>query len=71
MLGALLILIGFYAIDITTPGKLTQLVRAGSPNAAAVVAAAGMVSMAFIVVLAIHSSSGNLSEGLVAPRCTG
>lgn len=64
VLGTLLILIGFYAIDVTTPGKLTQLVRAGRPNAV-VVAAAGMVSMAFIVVLAIYVSSGKLSEGLI------
>jgi len=36
VLGVLLILIGFYAIGLTTPGKLTQLVRAGRPNAAVV-----------------------------------
>ena len=70
VLGVVLILIGFYAIDVTTPGKLTQLVRAGRPNAA-VVAAAGMVSMAFIVVLAIYASGGKLAEGLISTAVYG
>ena len=70
VVGVVLILLGFFAIDITTPGKLTQLVRAGRPNAA-VVAAAGMVSMAFIVVVAIYSSGGKLSEGLISTAVYG
>ncbi len=70
VLGVVLILIGFYAIDLTTPGKLTQLVRSGRPNAA-VVAASGMVSMAFIVVLAIYSSGGQLAEGLISTAVYG
>jgi hypothetical protein len=36
LIGVVLILIGSYAIDLTTPGMLTQLVRAGRPNAAVV-----------------------------------
>ena len=70
ILGVVLILIGFYAIDVSTPGKLTQLVQLGRPNAA-VVAASGMVSMAFIVVLAIYSSGGKLSEGLISTAVYG
>jgi uncharacterized membrane protein YjfL (UPF0719 family) len=65
ILGVLLILLGFYAVDITTPGKLNELVRAGAPNAVAVTAA-GMVSMAFIVVIAIFSAGGRLAEGLLS-----
>jgi uncharacterized membrane protein YjfL (UPF0719 family) len=64
VLGTLLMLLGFYAIDWTTPGKLTALVRSGLPNAV-IVTAAGMVSMAFIVVVAIYQSSGVLLEGLL------
>ncbi|MEO9220534.1 MAG: DUF350 domain-containing protein [Mycobacteriaceae bacterium] len=70
ILGVVLILIGFYAIDVSTPGKLTQLVQLGRPNAS-VVAASGMVSMAFIVVLAIYSSGGKLSEGLISTAVYG
>lgn len=64
IVGVVLVLLGFYAVDITTPGKLNELVRAGAPNAVAVTAA-GMVSMAFIVVVAIYSSGGRLAEGLL------
>ena len=65
IVGVVLVLLGFYAVDITTPGKLNELVRAGAPNAVAVTAA-GMVSMAFIVVVAIYTSGGRLAEGLLS-----
>ncbi|MEU4341773.1 DUF350 domain-containing protein [Nocardia sp. NPDC023852] len=67
LVGLVLMLVGFYAIDLTTPGKLRKLVVAGKPNAI-IVTAAGMISMAFIVVLAIFAvgGGGKLSEGLIA-----
>ncbi|MFP5021098.1 DUF350 domain-containing protein [Pseudonocardia phyllosphaerae] len=65
VIGTLMMLVGFWAIDLTTPGKLPQLVRAGLPNAV-VITAAGMLSMAFIIVLAIWSSSGSLLQGVVS-----
>ena len=64
VLGVLLMLLGFWAIDITTPGKLNRMVREGLPNSV-LVTAAGMISMAFIVVTAIYTSSGSLVEGLL------
>lgn len=64
ILGVGLVLVGFYAVDLTTPGKLNDLVRAGAPNAVAVTAA-GMVSMALIIVTAIWVSGGRLAEGLL------
>jgi hypothetical protein len=70
ILGLVLMLVGFYAIDLTTPGPLRKMVTAGKPNAI-IVASAGMVSMAFIVVLAIYSSSGRLGEGLLASAVFG
>lgn len=70
ILGLVLMIIGFYAIDLTTPGPLRKMVNAGKPNAI-LVAAAGMVSMAFIVVIAIYASSGNLREGLLASAVFG
>lgn len=51
--GSLLMLLGFYAIDLTTPGKLSMLVRTGMPNAV-IVTAAGLLAMSLIVVVAIH-----------------
>jgi uncharacterized membrane protein YjfL (UPF0719 family) len=65
IVGVLLMLLGFYAVDVTTPGKLYRLVRDGLPNAV-LITAAGMISMAFIVVVAIYASSGALAEGLLA-----
>jgi len=65
VIGVLLMLLGFWAIDLTTPGKLPQMVRAGMPNAVTITAA-GMLSMAFIIVVAIYSSSGSLLEGIIS-----
>lgn len=64
IVGLMLMLLGFYAIDFTTPGKLSELVRRGLPNAV-VITASGLVSMAFIVVVAIWASASNLVEGLI------
>ncbi|OQO90814.1 DUF350 domain-containing protein [Saccharomonospora piscinae] len=64
IVGLVLMLLGFYAIDFTTPGRLSELVRRGLPNAV-VITASGLVSMAFIVVVAIWSSASDLTEGLI------
>ena len=64
VVGVLLMLLGFWAVDITTPGKLNRMVREGLPGAV-LVTAAGMVSMALIVLTAIWSSTGTLVEGLL------
>ena len=49
VIGTLLMLVGFWAIDLTTPGKLPAMVRGGLPNAVTITSA-GMLSMAFIIV---------------------
>jgi uncharacterized membrane protein YjfL (UPF0719 family) len=64
VVGVVLMLIGFYAIDFTTPGKLSELVRTGRPNAV-IVTASGMLSMAFIIVVAIVNSASDLTAGLI------
>jgi uncharacterized membrane protein YjfL (UPF0719 family) len=64
VVGVVLMLIGFYAIDFTTPGKLSDLVRTGKPNAV-IVTASGMLSMAFIIVVAILNSASDLTAGLI------
>ncbi len=64
VLGVLMMLLGFFAVDLTTPGPLNKQVRAGLPNAV-IVTAAGMVGIAFIVVVSIYVSSGNLLDGLL------
>lgn len=65
IVGGLLMLAGFYAIDLTTPGKLSHLVKQGLPNAVAVTAS-GMLSMAFIIVIAIWQAPiDDLAAGLI------
>lgn len=64
VVGLVLILLGFYAIDWTTPGKLSDLVRTGRPNAV-VITSAGLLSMAFIIVVAITNSDSDLTAGLI------
>ena len=64
VIGAVLMYVGYFAIDLTTPGDLRGLVREGRPNAV-VVSAAGMVSMAFIVVTAIYVSGGGFLAGIL------
>ncbi|TDZ82227.1 hypothetical protein DE4587_02632 [Mycobacteroides salmoniphilum] len=62
--GFVLMVLGFFVLDWTTPGPLRQMVRVGLPNAA-VITAAGLLSQAFVIVLAIYTSSGNIVEGLL------
>ena len=64
VVGLLLMFVGFYAIDWTTPGKLSKLIHQGRPNAV-IVTASGLLSMAFIVVVAIFTSASDLTEGLI------
>ena len=64
VVGLLLMFAGFYAIDWTTPGKLSTLVHRGLPNAV-IVTASGLLSMAFIVVVAIFNSASDLTAGLI------
>lgn len=64
VLGLLLMLVGFWAVDVTTPGPLNRMVGAGNPGAV-VVTASGLLGMAFVIVTAISVSSGNLLEGLL------
>ncbi|OZM73430.1 hypothetical protein CFN78_10015 [Amycolatopsis antarctica] len=64
VIGLVMMIVGFYAIDWTTPGKLSDLVRGGLPNAV-IVTASGLLSMAFIIVVAIFNSASDLTEGLI------
>ncbi|MCG5433299.1 DUF350 domain-containing protein [Mycobacterium sp. MYCO198283] len=64
IVGLALMVLGFFVLDWTTPGPLRTLVQAGRPNAGAI-AASGVLSLSFVIVLAIYSSSGELVDGLI------
>ncbi|WP_020663415.1 DUF350 domain-containing protein [Amycolatopsis benzoatilytica] len=65
VVGLVLMVVGFYAIDLATPGQLSKLVTRGLPNAV-IVTASGLLSMAFIVVVAIYNSASDLAGGLIS-----
>lgn len=70
LLGLVLLLLGFQAVDWTTPGPLRSMVARGLPNSV-VISSAAMLSVAFIVVFAIYAQAGKLTEGLIATTVYG
>ncbi|EFV14546.1 DUF350 domain-containing protein [Segniliparus rugosus] len=65
IIGLALMVLGFFAIDLTTTGKLRQLVKDEKPNAS-FITAVGLFSMGMIVVTAIYSTlSGDIWGGIV------
>ncbi len=64
LLGLLLLLLGYFVVDWTTPGKLSAVIRSEHNPNAAMLAASGVAGVALIVVAAIFTSGGNLVEGL-------
>jgi uncharacterized membrane protein YjfL (UPF0719 family) len=70
LVGAALIAIGFVVSDLTTPGKLNELVRAGMPNAVTI-AVGGTIAVSLIVLTSIFSSGGHLAEGLITTASYG
>ena len=63
-LGLVLLALGYGAIDLLTPGRLTDLIyRDRNWNAAAVVAS-GLVAISTILVTAIITSHDDLDKGL-------
>jgi uncharacterized membrane protein YjfL (UPF0719 family) len=65
-LGLVLFVVGFYVVDLATPGRLISVIRQErNPNATAL-ATAGMIAVGLIVAFSIFGSGGNLSEGLLS-----
>ena len=60
VVGAVLMYVGYFAIDLTTPGDLRGLVREGRPNAV-IVSGAGLLSMALVVIVAVYVSVGGFA----------
>jgi uncharacterized membrane protein YjfL (UPF0719 family) len=64
LLGVLLLLLGYFVVDLTTPGKLTAVIRTERNPNAAMLAASGVGAVALVIVAAIFTSGGQLLEGL-------
>jgi hypothetical protein len=65
-LGVLLLVAGYYAIDLATPGRLTTIIRTERNPNATVLASAGVFAVALIVAASIWASGGRLIEGLIS-----
>lgn len=62
--GIVLLVVGFFVIDLLTPGKLGHLIIHDRNRSAGIVAAAGLISVGAVVTTAIASADGSLGEGL-------
>ncbi|WP_433363110.1 DUF350 domain-containing protein [Streptosporangium sp. CA-115845] len=65
-LGVILLIIGFYVIDMAIPGKLSRLIKEERNPNATLLACSGLAAVGLIVAASIWSSGGALQEGLLA-----
>jgi uncharacterized membrane protein YjfL (UPF0719 family) len=65
-LGLVLLLIGFFAVDVTTPGRLTSIIKTGRNANVTLLAVCGMAGVGLVVAASIFASGGKLLEGLIA-----
>jgi uncharacterized membrane protein YjfL (UPF0719 family) len=63
--GMAVLLVGFYAVDVLTPGKLRQLVFIDRRPNAVVVAGAMYIALTIVIITAIVNSYSQLGQGLV------
>ncbi|GII54886.1 hypothetical protein Pth03_32750 [Planotetraspora thailandica] len=66
ILGVLLLIAGFYVIDLATPGRLSTVIRSDRNVNATLLAASSLSAVGLIVAASIWSSGGALREGLIA-----
>ncbi|GAA2858908.1 DUF350 domain-containing protein [Streptosporangium fragile] len=65
-LGVILLIIGFYVIDLAIPGKLSKMIKEDRNPNATLLTGSGLVAVGLIVAASIWSSGGALHEGLLA-----
>jgi uncharacterized membrane protein YjfL (UPF0719 family) len=65
-LGVILLVIGFYVLDMAIPGKLSQLIKVDRNPNATLLTGSGLAAVGLIVSVSIWSSGGALHEGLLA-----
>ncbi|MFC7649358.1 DUF350 domain-containing protein [Streptosporangium lutulentum] len=65
-LGVILLIIGFYVLDMAIPGKLSQLIKVDRNPNATLLTGSGLAAVGLIVSVSIWASGGALHEGLLA-----
>ncbi|WP_157246279.1 DUF350 domain-containing protein [Nonomuraea typhae] len=63
-LGVILMIIGFYVIDLAIPGKLSQIIKTDRNPNATLLTTSGLAAVGLIVTASIWSSGGALLDGL-------
>ncbi|GAA3795075.1 hypothetical protein GCM10022226_12990 [Sphaerisporangium flaviroseum] len=66
ILGVLLLVAGFYVIDMAIPGRLSKIIKTDRNPNATLLTASGLTAIGLIVAASIWSSGGVLQEGLLA-----
>ena len=64
LVGIVLLVIGFFVIDLLTPGKLGRLLCEDRNRNAGILVASGLLAIGIIVTSAIIASEGDLAQGL-------
>ena len=65
VVGMAVLIVGFYTVDVLTPGKLRQLVFVDRRPNAVVITCAMYISLAVVIISAIANSYSQLGQGLV------
>jgi len=65
LVGMAVLIVGFYMVDLLTPGKLRQLVFVDRRPNAVVVAGAMYIALTTVIITAITTSYSQLGQGLV------
>lgn len=66
IVGVLLLAAGFYVVDLTTPGRLSKVIRTDRNPNATLITVSGVAGVGLIVAASIWSSGGAVREGLIA-----
>lgn len=69
--GLVLFVLGFYAVDLATPGRLVSVIRHDRNPNASLLAASGMAAVGLIVAASIYATDAALAEGLIATAVYG
>jgi uncharacterized membrane protein YjfL (UPF0719 family) len=65
LVGTAVLILGFFVVDILTPGKLRQLVFIDRRPNAVMLACANYIALAAVIISAITNSYSQLGQGLV------
>ncbi|WP_327090744.1 DUF350 domain-containing protein [Nonomuraea sp. NBC_01738] len=69
--GLILMIIGFYVIDMAIPGKLSHIIKTERNPNATLLTTSGLAAVGLIVAASIWASGGKLLEGLAGTAVFG